>query len=122
MVVVKESNGKIRLYIDPKPLNEALKRNHYPLPVTGDLLPLLAKAKVFSVVDAKNGFWHVQLDNESNFLTTFGTPWGRFRYTRMPFGIPPAPEEFQRRLEQALEGLEGVKVAEHSFRAVSSVV
>ena len=74
-----------------------------------DLLPLPAKANVFSVVDARNGFWHVQLDNESSFLTTFGTPWGRFRWTRMPFGISPAPEEFQRRLEQALEGLEGVK-------------
>ena len=109
MVVVKKSNGKIRLCTDPKPLNAALKRNHYPLPVIDDLLPLLAKAKVFSVVDARNGFWHVQLDNESSFLTTFGTPWGRFRWTRMPFGISPAPEEFQRRLEQALEGLEGVK-------------
>ncbi|XP_048577062.1 uncharacterized protein K02A2.6-like [Nematostella vectensis] len=69
----------------------------------------LTNAKVFSVVDAKNGFWHIQLDDESSFLTTFGTPWGRYRWTRMPFGIAPAPEEFQRRLEQALEGLEGVK-------------
>ena len=74
-----------------------------------DLLPLLANAKVFSVVDAKNGFWHVQLDSESSLLTTFSTPWGRFRWTRSPFGISPAPEEFQRRLECALEGLDGVK-------------
>ena len=59
MVVVKKSNGKIRLCIDPKPLNQALKRNHYPLPVMDDLLAQLANAKVFSVVDARNGFWHV---------------------------------------------------------------
>ena len=110
MVVVKKSNGKIRLCIDPKPLNQALKRNqYYPLPVIDDLLPRLVNAKVFSVVDAKNGFWHVQLDSESSLLTTFGTPWGRFRWTRLPFGISPAPEEFQRRLECALEGLDGVK-------------
>lgn len=108
MVVARKRNGKIRLCIDPKPLNKALKRNLYPLPVLDDLLPQLAQAKVFSVVDAKNGFWHVQLDNESSYLTTFGTPWGRFRWTRMPFGISPAPEEFQRRLDRALEGLEGV--------------
>ena len=109
MAVVKKSNGKIRLCIDPKALNQALKRNHYPLPVIDDLLPLLANAKVFSVVDAKNGFWHVQLDSESSLLTTFGTPWERFRWTRLPFGISPVPEEFQRNLECALEGLDGVK-------------
>ena len=108
LVVVMKSNGKVRLCIDPKPLNRALKRNHYPLPVIDDLLPHLTNAKVFTVVDAKNGFWHVLLDDDSSFLTTFGTPWGRFRWTRMPFGISPAPEEFQRRLVQALEGLEGV--------------
>ena len=60
IVVVMKSNGKIRLCIDPKPLNQALKCNCYPLPVIDDLLPELSKAKVFSVVDAKNGFWHVQ--------------------------------------------------------------
>ena len=108
MVVVMKSNGKIRLCIDPKPLNQALKRNHYPLPVIDDLLPELSKAKVFSVVDAKNGLWHVQLNTDSSFLTTFGTPWGRYRWTRMPFGISPAPEEFQRRLDTALTGLPGV--------------
>ena len=109
MAVVKKSNGTIRLCIDPKALNQALKRIHYPLPVIDDLLPLLANAKVFSVVDAKNGFWHVQLDSESSLLTTFGTPWERFRWTRLPFGISPFPEEFQRKLECALEGLDGVK-------------
>ena len=108
MVVGMKSNGKIRLCIDPKPLNQALKNNHYPLPVIDDMLPELSKAKVFSVVDAKNGFWHVQLETDSSFLTTFGTPWGRYRWTRMPFGISPAPEEFQRRLDSALAGLQGV--------------
>ncbi|KAK3706238.1 hypothetical protein QZH41_003700 [Actinostola sp. cb2023] len=109
MVATKKRNGKIRLCIDPKPLNQALKRNHYPLPVIDDILPLLSNAKVFTFVDAKNGFWHVPLDIESSFLTTFATPWGRYRWNRMPFGISPAPEEFQRRLDNALEGLNGVQ-------------
>ena len=108
MVVTTKRNGKLRLCIDPKPLNQALKRNHYPLPSIDDLLPDLANAKVFSVADAKNGFWHVELDTESSYLTTFGTPWGRYRWLRMPFGISPAPEEFQKRLDAAMEGLEGV--------------
>ena len=52
MVVVKKSNGKVRLCIVLKPTNQALKRNCYPLPVMDDLLAQLANAKVFSVVDA----------------------------------------------------------------------
>ena len=51
----------------------------------------------------------MQLDDESSKLTTFAIPWGRFRWLRMPFGIAPAPEEFQRRLNEALEGLDGVR-------------
>ena len=63
---------------------------------------------VFSVPDAKNGFCHVQLDTDSSFLTAFGTPRGRYRWTRMPFGISFAPEEFPRRFKTALAGLQGV--------------
>ncbi|KAL9976590.1 hypothetical protein ACROYT_G013911 [Oculina patagonica] len=69
----------------------------------------LSNARCFTVLDAKNRFWHVTLDEESSYATTFGTPWGRYRWLRMPFGISPAPEEFQRRLDQALTGLEGCK-------------
>ena len=95
LVIVKKPNGKLRICIDPKPLNQALKRSHYPLPVVDDILPELAKAKVFSVCDVKNGFWHVELDQESSYLTTFGTPFGRYRWLKMPFGISQAPEYFQ---------------------------
>ena len=74
-VVVLKPNGKLRgVCLDPKPLNKALKRNHYPLPTIDDLLPELSRAQVFSVVDIKNGFWHVPLDDESSKLTTFATP------------------------------------------------
>ena len=109
MVVATKRNGKIRLCIDPKPLNKALKRSYYPLPAIDNLLPKLTNARVFTLVDAKNGFLHFQLDEQSSLLTTFGTPWGRYRWTRMPFGISVAPEEFQRRLDNAVEGLNDVE-------------
>ena len=56
LVIAQRRNGKIRLCIDTKPLNKALKRNRYPLPLLDDLLAKLTNAKVFSVVDAKNGY------------------------------------------------------------------
>ena len=56
MVVVKKPSGKIRLCIDPKPINKALKRSDYPLPTLQDVLPDLSKAVVFSVADVQNGY------------------------------------------------------------------
>ncbi|CAC5384425.1 unnamed protein product [Mytilus coruscus] len=100
---------KLRICIDPKHLNQQLKRSHYPLPTIDDLLTELSRAKVFSVVDAKNGFWHVELDEESSLLTTFNTPFGRYRWLRMPFSLSSAPEEYQRRQDQTVEGLPGVR-------------
>ncbi|XP_048775390.1 uncharacterized protein K02A2.6-like [Ostrea edulis] len=109
LVAVRKPSGKMRLCIDPKPLNKALKRNHYATPTIDDILPELSQARIFSVVDCKDGFWHITLDDESSFLTTFGTPWGRYRWLRMPFGIKPASEEFQRRMDEALSGIHGIK-------------
>ena len=76
LVLVKKPNGKLRICIDPKPLNKALKQSHYPLAVIDDILPELSQAKVFSVGDVKNGFWHVELDNESSYFTNiWNTVW-----------------------------------------------
>ena len=108
LLVVTKPDGRIRICIDPKPLNKALKRNHHCLPVIDDIIPELEGAKIFSTVDAKDGFWHVCLDEESSVLTTFETPFGKFRWNRLPFGISPAPEEFSRRLAEALSGLDGI--------------
>uniref|UniRef100_A0A3P9JTB0 ribonuclease H n=1 Tax=Oryzias latipes TaxID=8090 RepID=A0A3P9JTB0_ORYLA len=110
MVTVQKPNGRPRICIDPRPLNKALKRSHFPLPTIDDILPDVSKAKVFTVCDVKHGFWHVKLTEESSQLTTFATPFGRFRWLRMPIGISPAPEVFQRRLMQALENLPGTYV------------
>ena len=78
------------------------------MPTIEDVLPELQGARYFTHLDAKNGFWHVQLDEDSSFLTTFETPFGKYRWLRMPFGVSPAPEEFQRRIDVALQGLQSV--------------
>ena len=73
-----------------------------------DILPELSNAKVLTTVDARNGYWHVVLDEESSLLTMFDTPVGRYRWLRLPFGLCVASEIFQKRLHQALENLEGI--------------
>ena len=109
MVVVRKPN-KLRLCLDPLHLNKGIIRNHYPTPTVEDIAPKLTKAKVFSVVDAKDGFLQVVLDEASSHLTAFWTPFDRYRWLRMPFGIKSALEEFQRRLDECLEGLENIVV------------
>ncbi|XP_072021728.1 uncharacterized protein [Amphiura filiformis] len=235
LVCVEKPNGKIRLCIDPKPLNTALKRPHYPMPTIEEILPELNDVKIFTKADLKEGFlqcelddsqstrkelqdataqdtelshviryiqhgwpekphectpearpyfnirdelsyhdeiivkglrcfiptsmrpkirnklhaahtgiqstiryaretvywpgmtselkdivskcetWFLQceLDDESSVLTTFQTPWGRYKWNRLPFGVSPAPEVFQQTLDQNLEGLQGLyKIAD----------
>ena len=109
IVMMLKPNAKLRLCLDPKPLNKALKRGYYPLPVIEEVLSDLSQANVFSMIDVKNGFLHVPMDEESSKLKTFATPWGRYMWLKMPFGISIAPEEFQGRLNDSLLGLNCVK-------------
>ena len=110
MIVNKPSTKNlIRLCIDSRPLNTALKRSEYPIPTVDHLLTKISNVKVFTLADIKSAFWHVPLDEPSSLLTTFNTPVGRMKWNRMPFGISVAPEEFQRRIDESLEGLDGTK-------------
>ena len=70
----------------------------------------LQGAHTFSILDAKSGFWQLKLDEESSPLCTFNTPIGRYRFTRLPFGVKCAPEIFQRTMAQMVEDLDGVEV------------
>ena len=118
MVVVPKKNGALRICLDPKELNKAIQREHYPLPTTEDVATRLYGAKVFTVLDVRSGFWHVVRDEPSSFLTTFHTPFGRYRWNRMPFGICSAPEVFQRWMHEVIEGLIGVEVIADDFVVV----
>ena len=79
IVPVPKSDGTIRLCLDPKDLNKAIERNHWYSRTLEDVLPMFTGAKYFTLGDATSGFWHVVLDLQSSLLTTFNTPWGKFR-------------------------------------------
>ncbi|KAK9539543.1 hypothetical protein VZT92_004643 [Zoarces viviparus] len=108
VAVEKPKTGKLRVCLDPRPLNKAIQRPHYPLPTLDDVTPRLAGAQYFSVLDARSGYWTIKLSHESSMLTTFNTIYGRYRFNRLPFGIISAQDEFQRRVDEAYEGLQGV--------------
>ncbi len=101
--------GKLRVCLDPKELNKHIKIPRFRMPTMEDVTSKLGKVKVFTVLDAKDGFLQVKLDEESTKLTTFHTPFGRYKWLRMPFGISSAPEEFQRHVHDVIEDLDGVE-------------
>ena len=109
MVVVAKP-GKIRICLDSKDLNKGIRRPKYQLPTLEEVLPKLSKTKVFTTLDAKDGFYQITLDKRSSKLTTFWTPFGRYRYLRMPFGVNAAPEEFECKLQEHLSDLNGVDI------------
>ena len=108
LTIAPKPNGAIRMCVDLTALNKGVKRAVYPLPKVSKMLSKLAKGRIFSKLDANSGFWQVKLDPSSKHLTTFITPWGRYCFKRMPFGISSAPEFFQRCMERILQGLKGV--------------
>ena len=111
LVVAKKKNNKIRVCLDPSNLNRVVMREHFPMQTVEDVISRMPHAKVFSVLDANHGFWQVKLTKDSSKLATFNTPFGRYSYTRLPFGIASAPEMFQNimsHLFQDIEGVEGI--------------
>ena len=101
LVIVKRPD-KLRLCIDSKPLNQALKRSHYLMPTLDDVLYKLPKARVFTLVDPCDAFRQCRLDE-------VWTPWGRKRWLKLPFGVSVAPELYQRKQHELLAGLAGIR-------------
>ena len=87
MVVAQKKDDKVHICLDPQHLNKAIMRSHYPLPTIEEVTTRLADAKVFSVLDAKTGFWQVQLTEQSSYLTTFNTPFGRYRWCPLALAV-----------------------------------
>ena len=108
-IVIVEKGEKIRICIDPKHLNNALKNFRYPIPSLDELKQDLIDAKYFSVLDLKDGFWHVELDEDSKKLCSFSTPYGMYQFNRLPFGIKIASETFQKYMFDTFGDLKGVK-------------
>ncbi|XP_040357348.1 uncharacterized protein K02A2.6 [Ixodes scapularis] len=80
------------------------------MPTLEDVAPHLHGAKFFSTLDASSGFWQIKLSEASSHICTMSTPYGRYRFLRMLFGISTAPEVFQRAMHGVLEGLKNVAV------------
>lgn len=110
LMIVEKPDKTLRLCIDPKPLNKYIRRSYFMIPTINDIIGKLAGKSVFSVIDMKDGFWQLVLDKESSNLCVFNTPFGRYKFNRLPFGISSAPELFQRRNFELFGDIKGLHI------------
>lgn len=108
MLVIPKANGDIRICVDMRAANKAIRCIKHPLPNLEHFRVTLKKYIVFTKLDLSNAYHHLPLSMNSRMITTFWSNMGLLRYTRLMFGMNAAPELFQGIMEQLFCGIEGI--------------
>ena len=111
VVAPKKGGAGVRLCVDLSQLNKYVRRELYqsPTPIEEVASIHASKAQWFTVFDALKGYHQCPLAEESQPLTTFITPFGRFAFLRAPYGITSIAEHYNRRMDEAFEGMTGFR-------------
>lgn len=110
MVPVLKPNGDVCICVDLRRLNNVVKREKFVLPTTEEVISKLSGARIFSSLYAASGFYQIPLEEKSRKLTAFITPFDRYAFKWLPFRIRSAPEIFQRKMTEILQGLDDVAI------------
>ncbi|XP_055924024.1 uncharacterized protein K02A2.6-like [Eupeodes corollae] len=117
LVIIPKPDGKVRLCVDYKVgVNPQLETAHYPIKRIDELLNQLRNSKYFCRLDLYKAYLHVLVDEESKQVQTISTHRGTYRMNRLSFGIKTAPSEFNRILDQILQGLEEIRYLGYVIR------
>ena len=111
VVVPKKGTDRIRMCVDLSKLNKVARQECYPSVTPARAVTDIqqSKAKCFTVFDALKGYHQCPLDEESQKLTTFITPFGRFMYLRAPYGISSISEHYDRKMDEAPREIQGIQ-------------
>lgn len=103
-VLVRKKTGELRLCIDFRELNKITIKD-FPTQLIDDNLDRSHNKRYFTILDFKDGFYHVKMAESSVKYTSFVTPLGQNEFLRMPFGLTNAPRVFQRYINEAFTDL-----------------
>ena len=107
LVIIPKKNGDVRLCVDMRMANKAIRRERHPTPTVDDLIHILNGATVFSKLDLRAGYHQIPLAVESRYITTFVTHKGLRRYARLNFGTNSASEIFQNISSEQIRDIQG---------------
>ena len=102
---VPKKNGKLRLVIDYRQLNNQTIKSCWPIPSIEEIFDTLEGSAFFSTIDMSWGFYQIPMDEKSQDYTAFSTPFGSFKWLRMPMGLSNSPPTFQSLMEIVLSKL-----------------
>ena len=95
----QKPDSSLNICLDPKDLNKVIIQEHYKAPTLDEITHKLSRAKIFSKLDMKDGFWSIHLNTPSSYLTTFNTHKGCYQFLHMPFGLKMSLDVFQMQMD-----------------------
>ena len=104
---VQKANGKLCLCLDPHDLNEAICCNHHKTPTVEEVAHKFEHSHFFTKLDTCNRCWSIVLNQDSSLLRTFNSPFGRYCFLQLPFGLVCSQDIFQKKMDQILEECQG---------------
>ena len=102
-VVTVQKEGGVRICIDFRSVNNITQPDPYLMPLIDEILDALSSARFISKVDLNKGFHQIPISQDDIPKTAFCTPWGKFEFVVMPFGLRNGPAIFQRLMDSILE-------------------
>ena len=104
---VQKANGELCLCLDPHDLNKTICHNHHKMPTVEEVTHEFAHSHLFTKLDAHHGYWSIIFNQNSSLLMTFNSPFRRYHFLQLPFGLVCSQDIFQKKMDQILEECPG---------------
>ena len=104
---IQKANGQLHLCLNPHDLNEAICHDHHKMPTMEEVTHEFTHSCCFTKLDAHHGYWSIVLDQDSSLLTTFNSPFSRYHFLQLPFGLVCSQDIFQKKIDQILKECQG---------------